>query len=241
MNDLADLAEDRRERPSRPLPSGAISIQAAWLATAILAIGGLIAMTAVAGQAGLIAAAGLLGCVALYNGLTKRFPIIGALNMGACRGLSLVLGSVAAVGAAGQPDLVTLCALIVVLYIAAVTNLARHETRNQVPTMAKAMPAVVMLWAFYRITTELGPMFERPAPILFAIALLFTSADVGRLFRKNPPPLPPVIGALIRVLLPIQAAFCLAFPASYTAWITALALLALMPASQWLGRRFYAS
>src|SRR5438876_11164896 len=41
MNDLADFDEDRRERPKRPLASGAISRGAAWIATGNLVIFGL--------------------------------------------------------------------------------------------------------------------------------------------------------------------------------------------------------
>src|SRR5204862_7712842 len=36
MNDLADFAEDLRERPKRPLPSAAISRSAAWIVVANL-------------------------------------------------------------------------------------------------------------------------------------------------------------------------------------------------------------
>jgi 4-hydroxybenzoate polyprenyltransferase len=241
MNDIVDLAEDRRDRPSRPLASGAVSVRAAWIATVLFAGVGLVAMTAVADRAGLFASSVLLGVIGLYNGVTKRFPIIGALNMGACRGLSLFLGAVAATGTLEQPPFVILCAAIVTAYIAAVTNLARHETREQVPTLAKALPAVIMLGAFLLFSAGHGPMIQRHATTLLAVALIFAAAEVGQLFRKNPPPLPPVIGALIRVLLPIQAAFCLVFPTSYAAWITAGALLALIPASRWLGRWFYAS
>jgi 4-hydroxybenzoate polyprenyltransferase len=241
MNDLFDLAEDRRDRPSRPLASGTISVPAAWFATVTLSMLGVLAMAIVAGKVGVLAATVLLGCVTLYNGLTKRLAIIGALNMGACRGFSLTLGAVAATGSMEHVPLVILCGVIIAAYIAAVTNLARHETRTHVPTFAKGLPAGVMLAAFLLFSAGHGPMIEKHATTLLAIALVFAAAEVGRLFRKYPPPVPPVIGALIRVLLPIQAAFCLVFPTSAFAWITATALLALMPISQALGRWFYAS
>ncbi|MEM6648301.1 MAG: UbiA family prenyltransferase, partial [Bacteroidota bacterium] len=36
LNDVLDLEIDRRERPSRPLPSGQVSLQAAWTITVVL-------------------------------------------------------------------------------------------------------------------------------------------------------------------------------------------------------------
>src|SRR5262245_2678680 len=49
MNDLCDLAEDRRDRPARPLASGAIPVSAAWIACGALCAIGIIAMAALAG------------------------------------------------------------------------------------------------------------------------------------------------------------------------------------------------
>src|SRR5438132_6940273 len=41
LNDLADLAEDRRDRPFRPLPSGAVNPRTAAQAASLLALAGL--------------------------------------------------------------------------------------------------------------------------------------------------------------------------------------------------------
>src|SRR4051794_24098067 len=43
LNDLADEAEDRRERPSRPLPSGSVPPAGAWALAIVLALAGLAA------------------------------------------------------------------------------------------------------------------------------------------------------------------------------------------------------
>ena len=248
MNDIVDLAEDKRDRPKRPLASGAITIQTAWIATAVLSLTGLLAMNLVAGSAGLLSAVATLGCVALYNGVTKGIPVIGAINMGLCRGLSLLLGAVAfSKQFWPQPGIVVLGALVATAYIAAVTNLARYETGTKVPGFARVQPALVLLGAFILFNLGHGPLLERPATALLGVCLIFAAAEVGRLFRKQAPPLPPVIGALIRVLLPIQAALCVVFPKEQTFALTAqtqfiaIALLVLMPVSRAVGRRFYAS
>ncbi len=242
LNDLLDLDEDRRERPDRPLPSGAVPVRAAKIACGALTLVGLAAMTLVAGQAGSVVAIALALCIGCYNGVTKNIPVLGAMNMGACRGLSLWLGAVAATQQAWpQAGIVLMGAIILTAYIAAVTNLARHETRPSAPVFARVLPALVLFGATLLFHFGLGPIFQRLATTMFAIALAFASAEAGRLFRKPAPPLPPSIGALIRVLLPLQAALCLTFPFTMQARATAIALLVLMPVSRIVGRRFYAS
>lgn len=241
LNDLLDLEEDRRERPKRPLPSGAISVKAAKIACGALTLVGLLVMALVAGQAGSMIAVALALCIGFYDGVTKNIPVIGALNMGLCRGLSLWLGATAATQTTWpQAPIVVLSAVILTVYIAAVTNLARHETRPTVPVLPRVLPSVVLFGAFLLFHFGHGPVLVSMSTTVLAIALAFASAEAGRLFRKPMPPLPPSIGALIRVLLPLQAALCLTFP-SMQPRIAAAALLVLMPVSAIVGRRFYAS
>jgi 4-hydroxybenzoate polyprenyltransferase len=241
INDLFDLAEDRRDRPARPLPSGQIAPKYAWIAAVILSILGLGMMFAAAGSSGLQLAAVLLGCIALYNGLTKHVPVLGALNMGLCRGLSLLLGATALSGHAWpHAPIVLACAIIIALYIAAVTNLARHETRPSSPPAARFLPVLVLLLAF--LFFHLGGLafLASPATTGLAIALTLAAIEVGKLASKVRLPLPAVIGGLIRVLLIIQAALCLRFP-SRDGWIAACILVVLAPVARQFGRRFYAS
>ncbi|MEQ1861346.1 MAG: UbiA family prenyltransferase [Chthoniobacteraceae bacterium] len=242
MNDLCDFAEDQRERPDRPLTSGAISRRAASLACAALAFAGISAMAAVAGKHGLVAAVVLATFIALYNGGLKRTPVIGALMMGACRGLSLLLGSVACLGQIRpMPVPVFAGGVLIALYIAAVTNLARHETRASAPPLAKMLPLAPLLGALVLLSSLSMRPFQSAVATVLAAAVVIVSAQVGGLFRADAPPLPPVIGALIRVLLVVQAALCLVYPASAHAMIVAAGLLLTLPVARAVGRRFYAS
>src|SRR5205807_1967965 len=74
LNDLADLEEDRRDRPSRPLPSGAVKkrvvAQTAWM----LALAG-IAFSYFAGTQAFWTGCALLVAVALYELVGKKIPI----------------------------------------------------------------------------------------------------------------------------------------------------------------------
>jgi 4-hydroxybenzoate polyprenyltransferase len=241
MNDLFDLVEDRRDRPKRPLPSGQIAPQQAWIAAIVLSLIGLGSMYLVSSLSGLKIAAVLLACIALYNGATKHIPVIGAVNMGLCRGLSLILGAVAFTGRVWPHEgIVVTGAVLIAAYIAAVTNLARHETRSSSPMTARFMPAVVLLLAFLFFHIGRLPFLVAPSTTALAVALTLTAVETGRLGQKDPPPLPPVIGGLIRILLVIQAALSLVFPSTH-GWITAGVLVLAAPVAKYFGRRFYAS
>lgn len=238
MNDLLDFDEDRRDRPNRPLTSGAIALPAAWGATVVLILIGLGALYAAAGGPGLATGGALVAAVTLYNGWAKRIAVVGSLVMGSCRGLSVLVGAVAAQGKLdGLPVALWLGAWMMVLYIAAVTNLARHETKPSAPVSARMLPIVPPVVAFAVASWE-AAWFSAAA---FAMAVFFTGAELRRLLAEKPAPIPPVIGALIRVMLLLQAGLCLAHPESQSAWIAAAALIALMPVACRVGRWFYAS
>ncbi len=125
MNDLADEAEDRRDRPNRPLPSGAASRKSVSVVMVALCVTGL-GVLALSGNPRAVAAGGaLIVAITCYNFVTKHWPVVGALNMGLCRGLSVALGGF--VRPIATTELTTIPVIAIGLYIAAVTNLARHE------------------------------------------------------------------------------------------------------------------
>lgn len=240
MNDLADLVEDRRDRPDRPLPSGAISAPKVRLVMWSLNGVGLAACILTDRHAVFQVGLGLVVSVWLYNRVTKGWPIVGALNMGLCRGLSVMLGACSGPLAVGQLGM--LPAITIGLYIAAVTNLARHETRPRVPVAARLLPSVALI--FGSIGGALNALWapaKVPSLVILLLAIVMVVALAGRMFRSPAPALPPIIGAHIRLLLPLQAAM------SYMAapWDlgppSAAVLLACWPLSSLVSRRFYAS
>jgi hypothetical protein len=276
MNDLADFAEDTRERPKRPLPSGAIARSTAWIVTANLILLGL-AMCFLAGPAAvLMGIAAVLGVV-LYNFLTKRIPVIGALNMGVCRGLSLLIGAAAGLSpdpmlldsasqfAPFQPVLAAMLAglapmsgqrffvfaiggaVIVSLYIAAVTNLARFETRRDYPRLPRILPLGALLIGFVILKQATDTLLRDQSPALWLVGIILCAMNTAELMREPPAPLPPRIGAFIRIMPVLQAALCLVpsvptgFHKTPASLIAALALLLCVPIHGWLGKKFYAS
>ncbi len=278
MNDLADFAEDLRERPKRPLPSGAISRSSAWIVVANLILLGL-GLCFLAGPAAVLMGFGTVLGVVLYNFLTKRIPIIGALNMGLCRGLSLLLGAAAGLApdpllldgalqlAVFQPLALALhavftlaaghrsftffmavgAAALVSLYIAAVTNLARFETRRDYPRLPRVLPLGALLVGFVVLKQATDTLLRDQAPALWIVGILLCAMNTAEIMREPPAPLPPRIGAFIRIMPVLQAALCLVpsvptgFHKTPECLIAALALLACVPIHGWLGKKFYAS
>lgn len=254
LNDLADLPEDRRERPSRPLPCGAASVAAVGAVLAILFALGLWLCWQIDRVAFATAGALLLAIVA-YNCGGKRLPGVGAVNMGLCRGLSMLLGATAAphgdltyrLIAAGRFDQVLVPIAITTAYIAAITNLARFETHTLIPRLPKWLPAAVLAigGVFFLGSLDENGLFS--CTPLFIIAIV-SALQVGlRLERDPATPVPAEIGKLIRLLLLLQSAYCAsvaalgAFFGNTLGYIATVGLLALWPLSRVLSRWFYAS
>ncbi|RDG37457.1 SCO3242 family prenyltransferase [Streptomyces corynorhini] len=96
LNDWADRAEDARERPHRPIPSGRISPSAALAAAGGLTVAGL-ALAAGAGRPALAVGSALAATVWSYDLWLKHTPA-GPAAMGAARALDLLLGATATTG-----------------------------------------------------------------------------------------------------------------------------------------------
>ncbi|MGH7174682.1 MAG: UbiA family prenyltransferase, partial [Gemmataceae bacterium] len=138
--DYFDREQDRRERPSRPLPSGRVAPrEAVCLGIGLFVAGVLLAR--LAGWTSLLIAICLVAAILAYDGWLKR-TWAGPLAMGTCRFLNVLLG-VSACGSLPWPRGAYL-ALIVGLYIVGVTWFARTEARLSKQNALRGA-AVVML------------------------------------------------------------------------------------------------
>ena len=247
LNDLADLAEDRAERPARPLPSGAASPVAVGVVMVLLAIGGLALCFMVNGWA-LGVGTTLLFAIVSYNLGGKRAPVFGAINMGLCRGLSLLLGATAVphgdlsirLMLHRRLDHLTIAFLLVTLYIAAITNLARFETKSAAPGIAKWLPAAVIAGGAVSFLRLIHGANRNSTVTLFILAFVVSAHAGWQLVSQPQRPLPPMIGRFIRLLLVVQAAFCAA-AGGIVGSAAAAFLIILWPVSRAVGKRFYAS
>lgn len=121
LNDCFDIEVDRRERPSRPLPSGQIPLLQAWLIGWFCLIAGLL-ISAILSLTTLIIAILLATAVLLYDGLLKNTGV-GPLVMGSCRYLNWLLG-LSTVTLTFESYLI---ALPIFTYVISLTYLSRAE------------------------------------------------------------------------------------------------------------------
>lgn len=223
LNDVADLDDDRRERPGRPISSGAVApTRAALIGGGLLGVGLLGAAVAGAPRTG----TALALSVAAYDFALKSGPF-GPVTMGACRSLSLLTGAEAAGGLKGVRR-AALPALILGSYVAGLTLVARGETDSGGNSTVR--PGVVL--GTGAVAAAVGRGGGRSVPWGMAVAALAGGAALRAAREPSPRTVGPAVGAMIRAIPALDAA--LAAPGSpLRAALIAAPLLAL---SRW-GRR----
>lgn len=244
-NDLADLAEDARDRPERPLPSGRVSRAGAQAGAVLFAVVGLLLAWA-GGWRTLTVGVLVQLAILAYNGGLKHHPVSGALTMGACRGGSVLLGaaagwsqSSASAGESQHTWLVLVAATCVALYVAGVTWIADRETETVHLGPRRWVPLAVLL-ALWLVLIAWMPLVSTAALAIASLSVAWAGYQAWRL-RGAPAPrtVGSAVGALIRGLLLVQAASC-TFAGTQNL-SAALALLLAWPVSAFAAKRFYAS
>ncbi len=259
LNDLWDLAEDRIERPSRPLPSGMIAVATArtvgWgLLPLSILLAGLSGWVPVAGLTPslappLIAAVLAVGIV-LYNGPLKPTPLA-PLAMGGCRLLVFLLGASPWVsfGAAEfmqpqgwfPPHLLAI-AVGFGVYITGITTISRLETKSgqtwdlNVGLLVALIGAGIL--AFAPRVAPPGTVWQFVPDLGFSVLIgLVTLPVLIRGLRASSDPRPELIQNLVRIgvlnLIPYSAALVLLVAGSGWALATfCLAILAIVSSAK---------
>lgn len=123
FNDCFDTVLDARERPERPLPSGAVSQRAAWtLATSLMATG--LVFAALAGWFAIGIGVFLAGMIFFYNAWASRITSLRPLVLGTCRFANFLLGMRCA------PPRLWWMPAVLGAYAGTITFLSRHESGN---------------------------------------------------------------------------------------------------------------
>jgi UbiA prenyltransferase family len=144
LNDVADADIDRRQRPERPIPSGAISRQAALAAFGALVAGGL-TILATEGPEPFLAGVGLVALIVLYDLWHKGNPISPALMAG-CRALVYVIAGLAV--ADELPWELWAAAGLLFVYVVGLTQVAKVEGGGLLGAWpVAAVVAPVVYWA----------------------------------------------------------------------------------------------
>jgi 4-hydroxybenzoate polyprenyltransferase len=144
LNDLFDLATDRRERPNRPLPSGRIAPWQAMLAVLGLLAAGVWLLLSVNRSpllVGLVSA--LVAAIVLYD-LLHRHVGLAVVLPALCRGLAVLVAAVATFPSGAFEDrwlpvggrelaVVLVPAAVLAIFVLAVSLVARREVEAASP------------------------------------------------------------------------------------------------------------
>jgi len=232
LNDCFDLAEDRRERPDRPLPAGRVPVAAAWaLGLGLLALAlllGLASGETIAWIAVLLAAA-----VLLYDGVLKHRILLGPAVMGLCRYLNWLLGLAATpISATGL-----VLPLPVLLYTAGVSVLSGMETGGGSPLRLVGTQWLLAGAALAVVGLHLGGIQPQPLGLLGLAALTaFVGARLRQTFAR---PEPGDVQRGVKVLLLGMIALDGVLVLGDGQWVAAGGLLLLLIPGRMLARRLY--
>jgi len=240
-NDYFDRHIDARERPDRPIPSGAVTPCAVLVVATILTLGGLFLLLP-AGQVSFALGFLVVGASWFYNAAGKRSALLAPFSMGICRGLSLMMGA----GAFGFQGVMTASVLVsagaLTLFIALITHFARDEAAASRPSISMwvRLGIPVLLAAWFSVILTRSTQSSNLAVILASMSIVWAVVWIIQLKPSaSPRQVQTAIGGLIRGLILTQAALCASCgPAGQT---MALLLLAAFPVSGWLGKWFYGS
>ncbi len=154
-NDYFDVAQDRKERPSRPLASGRVPVAAAVALGTILLIAG-VTLAALAdwvrtggGWKSSIAAGLLVLAILGYDGVFKR-TLAGPVAMGSCRFLNIMLGLT--VVSAAPAAWGWMLALVIGMYITGVTWFAWTEAKTSSAQELTGAAAVMLAGVLLSLT-----------------------------------------------------------------------------------------
>ena len=243
LNDFFDRETDARERPERPIPSGAVHPTAVLVAGLVLLFGGVAVAWLGGGREPGIVAGLLAVAVVAYDAGLKRLRWLGPVVMGSCRAGSVLLGGSLAggLGATG----VLLAAGVALAYTAALTVLAFGEAGGRPVGRAAFVPAAVLVAAGVVAASLLrldgAERLLAIAPLLLAVV---HTARAGRAACDGRLAVPPFIGLLIRSMVLVQLAWSL-WPIADGPFLATLAVCvafcALRVAAGVAARRFYGS
>ena len=204
LNDAFDRGIDARERPSRPIPSGAVEANTVFALGFALLLGGVaMLLTAACGfgvpsEWAVLAGLALGGAVTGYNWNHKGNPL-SPLWMGACRLLAYVSAGLAA--AAVLPAPLLAAAAVSLCYLIGLTYIAKQETLERIgnlwPLLFLAAPLAYGAW-----------LAEGPTHWLVLLALAgWIGVALALLLRRRPGDIPRAVVSLIAGIALLDAMF----------------------------------
>lgn len=208
LNDVADKDVDARERPTRPIPSGAIPLGQAWAASLAMMGLGLVLLW-LANPVSTAVGAALCLCIFAYNFLLKG-TAVGPAAMGLCRALNLLTGvSLTWSGFPGPaafpkafPNAIWLALFSLWAYIALVTFLARDEVGGNSRRRSILFLCGLGLWFIGWPTVALAWFRAQPLMALAWLALAMFLRGPLRNLAAEPSPkhTGQMVGGMLRLV-----------------------------------------
>jgi 4-hydroxybenzoate polyprenyltransferase len=186
FNDYFDIEVDRRERPLRPLPSGKVTKQKAFIIAAISMITGNILVFAVGATSVVISV--ILSAIVIAYDWRLKHTIVGPIAMGAARFLNVLLGASPAFPALlSSSNNFFMLRLILVsvsmfLYVTAISILSRMEIGA---TRAKQAVRGPFLIIFAVIAMILLAWFGRIFQIDIIVSLMLFAGTIIITFKRT--------------------------------------------------------
>ena len=214
LNDAFDREIDARERPSRPIPAGAISPTAVFVAGFAMVGCGVVLMS-LHGLAPGLAGLALAAAIVAYDAKHKGNPL-SPLVMGLCRALVYVGAALVAAGTAAAAVLVGALALFA--HVVGLTYAAKQESLDRIdrlwPLAVLVLPLAVGLPALAAGLVGVAVWGALAAADAVAVMLLKR--------RSHPGAVPRAVAALIAAISLVDALFA----ATVGAWAVVGACLA---------------
>ena len=176
LNDAFDAEFDRQHRPSRPIPSGAISLAAAWRWSFVLLGLGAVSLAVIGKTTGVLTLA-LLACIIIYNATHKAITASPWL-MGLCRfWVYVIAGSSGVLGVNGGP---IWCGVALAIYIAGMDSVARRKSfRGPVPYWPLLLLAMPVFLAMLMNTGDA----RKDAMLVSLVLVLWVARCIRTIFQ----------------------------------------------------------
>lgn len=237
-NDFFDIEEDRRERPFRPLPSGAIPRSAALVLWIVLLAVGVTIGTSGCALSGWIASLLALAIVSYNVGLKRT--VAGPAVMGLCRSLNAALGFAffpeSLISLGGIPMAI---AVGNGLYVAGLTVSARDEVPGGTALRARAGAAILSAGLLWHVIA--AARWSSASWFAWLVAAIGAAILCRPFLRAARDPAPAAVAAAVTTailgLIALDAWLVLVYADPHAA----LAVLALLPPAILLGRWIYAT
>lgn len=206
LNDYSDRGTDADERPERPIPSGRISARAALCAASTLTLAGLALSATGGGRRAFALAIPLATSIWTYDLLAKNYAVPGAITMGTCRALDVLMGA-----GFGHLRPALAAAGIMGGHTIAVTLLSRGEVEGTTTVIASSAAASTGLLAGAVVAGTLGTR-SRTLAVLAAAATYAARCMPAQARAAREPVAGNALEATkagIRAMVPLQAALTL--------------------------------